>query len=331
MSETKEPLSNTFPVAANQSALGPKAAINRRAFLQTTTALAAGAGLSSSAFGQMCPPKPGTVRDRIWIFANPVNADFNYVRKRSVMSPLEAAVYMGAPNLLMVNQYPGSDEHNVYKAWEPPLEQYAYPLKVLKRVVWSIVGASGITKDEERQEVLKLAHEISNIVGVFMDDFFHDNPAENKGSLSLEQLQEIQRQLKGPAKKLDLYVTLYTRQVTSAIQEYLKLIDVITLWTWETAEIANLEANLVKLEKLAPHSRKLLGCYTAEYDQKRTPWWTAMPVPLMQKQCETGLRWLRQGRIEGIIIYGTAMDLDWPSVEWARSWIQKVGDIKLSS
>lgn len=39
------------------------------------------------------------------------------------------------------------------------------------------------------------------------------------------------------------------------------LIDVVTLWTWETAELANLETNLTKLEKLAPKARKLLGCY----------------------------------------------------------------------
>ena len=41
-----------------------------------------------------------------------------------------------------------------------------------------------------------------------------------------------------------------------------------------------------------------------------------MPVATMQHQCETGLRWLREGRIDGIIIYGTAMDLSWESVEW---------------
>ena len=49
----------------------------------------------------------------------------------------------------------------------------------------------------------------------------------------------------------------------------------------------------------------------------------------MQRQCETGLKWLREGRIEGIIIYGTAMDLNWDSVEWAREWIRKVGETKL--
>ena len=302
---------------------------NRREFLQTTTAAALSGGLSSFAFGQVCPAKEGTVRDRIWIFANPVNADYAYVRKRSVMSPLEAAVYMGAPNVLMVNQYPGKGQEGTYKAWEPPFEQYAYPLKVLKRVAWSIVGASGVTRDSERQQVLAMARRIPNIVGVFMDDFFHDNRSGNMASLTLDQIRDIQQQLKGSGKKLDLFVTLYPRQLDPAIREYLKLIDVITLWTWETAELANLEANLTRLEKLAPNSRKLLGCYTADYDRNRTPWWTPLPVPAMQRQCETGLRWLREGRIDGIIIYGTAMDLNWDSVEWARAWIQKVGETAL--
>lgn len=308
---------------------GEYSKLSRRRFLQTTASLSAVGGISAISFGQTCPAKDGTVRDRIWIFANPVNADFNFVRKRSVMSPLEAAVYMGAPNLLMVNQYPEKGKEPTHKAWEPPYEQYAYPLKVLKRVVWSIVGASGITREQERLQVLAMARRIPNIVGVFMDDFFTDNKSGKIASLTLDQVRDVQRQLKTAEKKLDLYVTLYTRQLDPAIREYLDMIDVITLWTWETAELANLEANLAKLEKLAPKSRKLLGCYTADYDPKRTPWWTPLPVPTMQRQCETGLKWLREGRIDGIIIYGTAMDLGWDSVEWARDWVQKVGETKL--
>ena len=187
--------------------------VNRRRFLQTATVLSAVGGLSSISFGQTCPAKEGTVRDRIWIFANPVNADYNFVRNRSVMSPLEAAVYMGAPNLLMVNQYPGKGEERTYKAWEPPYEQYAYPLKVLKRVVWSIVGASGVTREQERQQVLAMARQVPNIVGVFMDDFFTDRKSGKIASLTLDQVRDVQQQLKGPGKKLDLYVTLYTRQL----------------------------------------------------------------------------------------------------------------------
>ncbi|MCE5308329.1 MAG: twin-arginine translocation signal domain-containing protein [Acidobacteriales bacterium] len=309
--------------------------VNRRGFLQKTAALTAAGGLAPGSFGQVCSARDGTVRDRIWIFANPANGDYNFVRKRSVMTPLEACVYMGAPNLLMVNQYPGEDqvarfgEEGKYKAFEPPYAQYAYSLKVLKRVVWSIVGAGGITRDEERRQVLELARTTPNIVGLFMDDFFTDRKSGKLASLTLDQVRDVQRQLKQSSKKLDLYVTLYTRQLDPAIQEYLSMIDVVTLWTWETAEMENLEANLAKLERLAPKSRKLLGCYTSDYDPKRTPWWTALPVPIMKKQCETGLKWLKQGRIDGIIIYGTAMDLGWDSVDWAREWVQKAGDQKL--
>jgi len=174
-----------------------------------------------------------------------------------------------------------------------------------------------------------MAQKTPNIVGVFMDDFFTDNKSGKIASLTLDQVRDVQRQLKSGSKKLDLFVTLYTRQLVPEIREYLDLIDVVTLWTWETAELANLEANLAKLEKLAPKSRKLLGCYTADYDPKRTPWWIDLPVPIMQRQCETGLKWLREKRIDGIIIYGTAMDLGWNSVEWARTWLQKVGDTPL--
>jgi len=113
---------------------------HRRQFLQSMAAVAAGFGLSTSASGQACPAQTGTVRDKLWVFCNPRNADYNMVRRRSAMSPLESAVYLGIPNILMVNQYPGgrdvahAGQEGWYEPWEPPLEQYAFPLKILKRV-----------------------------------------------------------------------------------------------------------------------------------------------------------------------------------------------------
>ncbi len=301
--------------------------INRRQFLQTVAAVGAGCGFSSSGLSQVCPVKSGTVRDRLWVFCNPVNADYEYVRKRSVMSPLESALYLGVPNIIMVNQYPTAGQEEWYKPWTPPFEQYAFPLKLLKRVVWSIVGAGGVTSDRERTQILDMARHTPNFVGVFMDDFFQGNGSGV--SLTLKQLQSLKQQLRGPGKKLDLYVTLYTQQLDLPIVDYLKLIDVVTLWTGETAELKNLDANLAKLEKLAPKSRKFLGCYTAAYEKKRTPMWTPLPVSAMRQQCEKGLQWLHEGRIEGLIIYGNFMDLNWDAVEWAREWIRKVGETRV--
>ena len=308
--------------------------MHRRHFLQTAGAAAASFGVSSSLFAQVCLPKAGTVRERLWVFCNPVNADYDYVRRRTVMSPFESAVYMGVPNIIMTNQYPGAGEEEMYrkigyKPWEPPFEQYMVPLSTLKRVVWSIVDAGGVTKDWERKQVMAMALHTPNIVGVYMDDFFREAPDPKLASLTLDELRDIRLRLKGPGKQLDLYVTLYTNQLDRPIGDYLELCDVVVLATGETAELANLEANLTKLGKLAPKSRIMLSCYTADYDAKRTPMWMPLPVPAMQHQCEVGLRWLRQGRIDGICIYGNFLDFEWDSMRWAREWIQKVGETKL--
>jgi hypothetical protein len=244
---------------------------------QSIAAVAAGYSVSSSGFGQVCPAEAGRVRDRLWVFCNPRNADYNMVRQRSVMSPLESAVYLGIPNILMVNQYPGGrdialpGQEGWYQAWEPPLEQYAFPLKVLKRVVWSIVGASGVTRDSERKQVLHMALRTPNFVGAYMDDFFHNKPDAKVSSLSLDELELIQQQLKGSSKKLDLHVTLYTNQLDRTIADYLNLIDVVTLWTWDDAELGNLEANLTRLERLAPKCRKCWAAIRRRLTKSRFP------------------------------------------------------------
>jgi hypothetical protein len=173
-----------------------------------------------------------------------------------------------------------------------------------------------------------MAHHTPNFVGVFLDDFFL-NEGNAVAGITLDQIRDIQRQLKGPGKELDLYITLNVNQLNLPIVDYLKLIDVVSVWTWYTADLANLETNLTRLEKLAPEARILLGCYTTEFEAKRTPAWTALPVPAMQHQCEVGLRWLRDGRIDGICIYGNFLDFDWDAMRWAREWIQRVGETKL--
>lgn len=299
--------------------------INRRRFLSVSGGAAASSAFSTSALSQVRTAKAGTVRDRFWVFACPVNSDYPNVGGRSLMTPAESAYYLGVPNLIMVQCYPRPGHDDRFTPFEPPFEQYAIALRPLKRVVWSAVGGGGVTEAKEREEVLTLAKQTPNFVGVFMDDFFRGEKAEKPASLTLEELQGLHRQLQGPPKKLELFVTLYTNQLDLPIGDYLKLIDVITLWTWRPEDLVNLEANLTKLEKLAPHSRKMLGCYVVDYNARKS-----LPVAAMQQQCEFGLRGLREKRIEGMIFLGnTVMDLGYEAVGWARDWIEKVGEQKL--
>ena len=100
------------------------------------------------------------------------------------------------------------------------------------------------------------------------------------------------------------------------------MLDKVNFWTWKPENLGQLERNFARVEKLAPQAGKVLGCYIRDYDAKR-------PLPLvpMQQQCELGLTWLKQKRIEGIVFLATCpCDLDLESVEWTRDWIGRVGN-----
>ena len=285
------------------------------------------AGLAGLGLGSPAPAKPPqvqdrTVRDRFWIFTCAANSDFPHIGRRSIMTPVEGAFYLGVPNIIVVQS---STREAPYGRLEPPLAQHTVAMRPLTRVVWSVVGSGGFTSPEETKEVLELAKTTPNFVGIMLDDFFTNQKEGKRAILTVEELADIRRQLLEIGEKLAVFVTLYNNQLDLPIRDYLELIDVITLWTGNPADLVNLESNLKKAEQVTPRKKKMLGCYVVDYGQKK-----GIPVPLMKLQCETGLRWLREGRIEGMIFLGnTTMDLDFESVEWTRDWIQKVGDTRV--
>jgi len=282
--------------------------------------LASAVGLSV-ANGQPAPPGSSvkdastaehpTLRDRFWVWTHVEGSykrDFGLPRT-SRMTPVEGAVYLGVPNLLFIR----------YQGHPPmPFGQYASAFRPFKRVVWSLVGASGQSSDEERKHVLDLAARFPNIVGFVMDDYFR---RDGSGSLSVEQLQDLRSRLVIGGKKRDLYVVLYQHQLEFPVSEHLNFCDKVTFWTWKAKDLDKLESSFERLEKLAPKHGKLLGCYLWDFGTSK-----AMPLALMKKQCELGRRWLEEGRIEGMIFLASNVcDLELETVEWTRNWIAEVG------
>jgi len=259
------------------------------------------------------------VGDTFWIWGQEAGShDVYKIPKPSRMTPAEGAYYLNIPNMCLV--------HCVGKP-KPPFDQYAVPLRPCKRVVWSLVGAGGTTDLAERQAVLEFAGRTPNITGFVMDDFFINGCQDPAGvaHLPVEQVREIRKQIKAIGRKLDLWVVLYDHQINQPVQGHLDLCDKVSLWTWCAKDLVNLEKNLAVVEKLAPQAGKLLGCYMYDYGTNIT-----MPVALMQKQCELGLRWLKEGRIEGMIFCSNCCaDLGLEAVEWTRAWIAEVGKQKI--
>jgi hypothetical protein len=140
-------------------------------------------------------------------------------------------------------------------------------------------------------------------------------------ALSPAALQAIRQRLQLPARRLDLGVTLYTYQLTPRVQSHLELCDIVSLWTWKSEDLAELETNFARLLELAPQKRVFLGCYLYDFGNNR-----ALPLDRMKHQCTLALRWLQEGKIEGIIFLGTNVcDLNLETVEWTRAWIAQVG------
>ena len=229
---------------------------NNRAAWDTVWRLARGAGCRGrrASYGSRCPVDSAHYEGS---YNNAWGLPGN-----SRLTPLDGAKSMGVQNLILI-RYEGKPE--------PPYDAYAAPLGSLKKLMWSITGAGGTTSDKDRDQVFALAAKMPNLTGVFMDDFFRDlgSPpaglAENnmlvQAALSVENLRQLRQRLTVNGRKLDLGVTLYTYQLHKRIIPHLKQCDIVSLWTWEAADLARLEENFAKCQMLMPGKRILLGLY----------------------------------------------------------------------
>jgi len=257
-----------------------------------------------------------TIRDRFWLWGHDSGSHDTHwnIPEKSRITPVEAAYYLSIPNIIMVRYNEDSLPSSV---------QYSVPFRPLQQVVWSIVGGGGNTADADREQTIELAQDLPNMNGVMMDDFFKISEGEDGvGVLSLEELRQIRTLLDAAPRELDLWVVLYDHQTALPVEHHLELCDKVTFWTWEAENLSKLEEKFALAETLAPSCDKLLGCYMWDYGAKRP-----MPTDLMKQQCEQGLQWLQEGRIEGMIFLASCIcDLDLEAVEWTRQWVAQVGD-----
>ncbi len=318
---------------------------SRRAFLSAAAtgaaSLAAGNGPTAEASAR--ERSPSTVRDHMWVFTVPAGLNDkelalgNY-RGGSRMTPAEAAFYLNVPNLLLIRAYdlPTLPKKEQGRA-KTSFEQYAISFRPLDRVVWSVVGSGGKGGLAELDYVLPLAKEFPNISGIYLDDFIVGGKKGADGrvvgwpALAPDELKSARKKMKAAGQPMDIWVTLYTNEVNPKhpryrdcdppLADFLDLFDVLTLWTSNANELPNLEENLAALEAVAPKSRRVaLGMYVWDFLNRRP-----VSVPLMQYQCELGLKWLKEKRIhELIFLANTMFDIGLPSVEFARDWIAKV-------
>jgi hypothetical protein len=210
----------------------------------------------------------------------------------------------------------------------------AEPFRILKVQVQSTHDTEGAIscglksirffRDGERLDLQNWLAEASSSYPGFSADGVLEDGIRYSASLSPEQLHILaERRYRG--RKLPITAVVYVRQISPWLKPYLDEVDQVSLWTWRPVDLDRVTENLIALEKLIPGKPVLLGCYMYDFDQRRP-----LTVERMKTQVETGYRWLREGRVAGMIFLATPnVDVDLEAVEWTREWIRRVGDEEL--
>lgn len=263
------------------------------------------------------------LRDKLWIFGVRAHQDDIYLGKNraqrnyawSRITPGEAALMLDVPNMIMVNC------DGIPVPFSCDGYGYAESFCRLDKVLWGATGSAGFRVGNEEKFICELARKYPNIAGAFMDDFFGKFEHEpNKAELQEKLLREIRAGLDQACRKMELYVVWYASQFKSVDPKLMDYIDGLTIWTWNCTELTKLEERFQFVETNFPKQKKLLGIYMFDFP-------TGMPVPLelMEHQCELGLKLIREGRLDGMILEANSvMGVGLPSELWLRKWLDKV-------
>ncbi len=266
-------------------------------------------------------------RDKFWIFGVRPGQDDVLLgnlrpkmrpRHGSKITPAEAAFYLDVPNMIMVNC------EGIPVPFTSEAEQYAFTFTPMKKVLWSSTGSGGFRLGNEEEYIIDLSKRYDNICGAFMDDFFgkfRNYPEPERTEKAEALLKEIRTGLDKADRPMDLFVVWYTHEfdVNHRLFQY---IDGITLWTWNSSELIQLEERFSKIEEIFPDKKKLLGIYLYDFSKRET-----IELELMEHQCELGLSLMKEGRLDGLIFEANSvMGVGFENDKWVRDWIQKVKD-----
>lgn len=264
------------------------------------------------------------LRDRLWMwghdsgFYDGPEGVYN-IPLSPYISMSDAIKSMGIPNVCAIR--PGIPE-----------DGYINQFEKVKRVEWSILMGTDETYKILRDYVFKLRDEMPNLTGYFLDDFFSfsGEPKFEENSitkiapaaLSIEGMQSLYEETISHKRRLNSSVVLYTHQLHSSIQPFMKYVDTVSLWIWDGSGIQKIEENFNKYRSLVHDKPTLLGIYMWDFGGKKE-----LDQNFMVKQLDFAHKLYMEGQIEGMIFHCTPLvNKNLEAVNYARNWIDKHGN-----
>ena len=258
--------------------------------------------------------------DNIWLWgqtpgSHHVNPAYRLPGKNE-MTPVQGCEFFGIDHCCRVAMGAGPF---------PPFDDESNALDSVKEVIWSIIGAGSVSRNEDQcgdlDEVIRQAKSHTNIVGGIMDDFLLSD--RRRELYPPEKLREIKETLRTAAgRPLEFWTVYYDRELDLDVQKYLEVFDVITYWTWYAENLRDLEGNLEKIFAANPDKRFYCGCYLWDYGNGKP-----YTREEMQHQLDVYYKYIKAGKLTGIIICSNCCaDLGLDTVPQMLSWLKEHGN-----
>ncbi|NPV46096.1 MAG: DUF1080 domain-containing protein [Armatimonadetes bacterium] len=229
-------------------------------------------------------------------------------------SPAERAALLGVPNIIMAGLGLPDDEAQA-RRWTAEVGH-------AQELIWEIasdapVSSSSFTYGHRVHLLAELAREHPRLSGALLDDM---TTVQIDHGLQPADVRRCRELLQRHCPGLKLWAAVYTMSLDRpGIGEYIRELDGITLWTWHARDLPELERNVDRVRREYPGKPLLAGLYLYDYGDGRP-----MPRDLLEQQCETGLRLLHDGRLQGLVFLTITNDAE--TVQWVADWVARVGD-----
>jgi hypothetical protein len=268
------------------------------------------------------------IGDRLWLWGHGEDtlvSKYN-LPEGDALSPKKAADTLGISNICMI-RWLGKPE--------PPYNDYLEQFEEAKRFAWSVIDSAPQPYLEKKKSAFEIAYEMPNLTTLYLDDFFIANAIPDPGDpayphapakLTINELKSLHDEASSSEGPLDIAVVLYSTQLNQGIINYLEYVDVVSFWTWRSADLEFLDDNFIKYRKLVPDKRTMLGIYMWDFGGGGQP----VPIEKMEKQCNFALRKMKEGEIEGVIFHCSPIcSLGIEAVEYVKKWIESNKDKKI--
>jgi len=254
-----------------------------------------------------------TLRDCIWVWGNrETRGDAAAgLSAYAQASPAARAQMLGLRNIVIA----GGEVLQPAAACALAQECAALGGRLVYEICPGAMTGSASDYAQDGQAALAAAALVPSLEAVLLDDLTSQQIEARR--MPPTELAKICQSLRRESRPLEVWGVVYTMNLDHpGLDEYLRYLDVINLWTWRAQDLRDLEANLVRCEALAPQKPIVLGAYMYDYGEAKP-----MPLDLMEQQCQAGLEWLKEGRIAGLVLLSITNEPR--ALDWTRAWIPR--------